>query len=230
MNSIARSPGRCAARCHTTGAARRRRRTCRARDDIRRRDRVFEPATGVTGGPRPGSRRYAFAAARTLSSWPIVATALDVIDLFAAGERGSATRLLHLSGLAGTAEEGAPRAELEQRLARRRAVTPDLRQLQAALDAAVNSPILASARRARAQHRLAARGSAASGHRSSRLKIRWSVSQRSTASRPDASAGSAAGRIRHPRRRHGSCSCSVPRNCCLLADETFRAGDAPLPT
>jgi probable DNA repair protein len=122
------------------------------RDDVRRVfDRVFEPATGLAGGPRPGSRRYSIAAARPLSTWPLVASALDALDVFTrSGARAS--RLLREPHLAGPIAEATRCAELEQRLVRQRGIAPGLSELSAAL-ARDGCPVLAG--RLQAVHALA---------------------------------------------------------------------------
>jgi probable DNA repair protein len=97
------------------------------RERVRRAfDRVFEPTTALTGGPRPGSRRYAFAAARSLVDWPIVAAALDLIDLFSRPlERTALLRFLREPHVAGAEQEASARALVEQRLSRRSALGLD---------------------------------------------------------------------------------------------------------
>jgi probable DNA repair protein len=103
------------------------------RDDVRRAfDPVFEPATGMSGGPRPGSRRYSIAAARILSQWPIVAAAFDLLDAFTLSGT-PITRLLREPYLASAAQEAPRRAELEQQLVRQRGSEPSLLELRAAL-------------------------------------------------------------------------------------------------
>jgi probable DNA repair protein len=92
----------------------------RRREDVRRRvERVLVPAAGVTDGPAPESQGFELAAARPLAEQPVVAAALDLLDVFLRPpDLQALSRLLRNPFLAGAAEEGAARARLDARLRR----------------------------------------------------------------------------------------------------------------
>jgi probable DNA repair protein len=92
----------------------------RRREAVRRGlERVLVPATGVTGGPLPGSRSFEMAVARPLVEQPVVSAAHDLLEAFVRPlELGTVSRLLRSGFLDGVAEEGAARARVDARIRR----------------------------------------------------------------------------------------------------------------
>jgi probable DNA repair protein len=92
----------------------------RRREDVRRRvERVLVPEAGLTGGPAPESRSFELAAARPLAEQPVVAAALELLDLFARpADLAAVSRLLRNPFVGGMAEEGHARGRLDARLRR----------------------------------------------------------------------------------------------------------------
>jgi len=90
------------------------------RETVRRTvERVLVPATGLSGGPVPETQAYELAAARPLADQPVVAAALDLLELFVTPpDLGALSRLLRNPFVAGTAEEGPARARLDAHLRR----------------------------------------------------------------------------------------------------------------
>lgn len=85
------------------------------RQSVRRTiERVLVPAAGLAGGPAPGSQGFELAAALPLSEQPVVAAALDVLDLFVRPPDLSAlSRLLRNPFIAASSMEGPARARLD---------------------------------------------------------------------------------------------------------------------
>ncbi|HEX9772972.1 MAG TPA: PD-(D/E)XK nuclease family protein [Steroidobacteraceae bacterium] len=82
-------------------------------------ERVLLPATGLTGGPSPGSQVFELAAARPLSQRPMVVAALDLLDAFAGTtDLAGCSRLLRNPYLRGAALEATARAMLDVRIRR----------------------------------------------------------------------------------------------------------------
>ena len=92
----------------------------RRREEIRRIvERVLVPASGVSGGPAPETRAFELAAARPLAEQPIVAAALDILELFVRPpDLQACSRLLRNPFLGGADLEAAARARLDARLRR----------------------------------------------------------------------------------------------------------------
>jgi probable DNA repair protein len=82
-------------------------------------ERVFVPSTGVTGGPAPEGQAFELAAARPLGEQPIVAAALDLLEVFVRPpDLPALSRLLRNPFLAGASQEAAARARLDARMRR----------------------------------------------------------------------------------------------------------------
>ena len=92
----------------------------RRRDDVRRRvERVLVPEAGLTGGPAPESRSFELAAARPLAEQPVVAAALELLNLFVRpADLTAISRLLRNPFVGGVGEEGPARGRLDARLRR----------------------------------------------------------------------------------------------------------------
>ena len=92
----------------------------RRREDVRRRvERVLVPEAGLTGGPAPESKAFELAAARPLAEQPVVAAALELLDLFVRpADLTAVSRLLRNPFVGGMAEEGPARGRLDARLRR----------------------------------------------------------------------------------------------------------------
>jgi probable DNA repair protein len=92
----------------------------RRREEIRRIvERVLVPASGVSGGPAPETRAFELAAARPLAEQPVVAAALDILELFMRPPDLQAhSRLLRNPFVGGADIEAAARARLDARLRR----------------------------------------------------------------------------------------------------------------
>jgi len=85
------------------------------RQSVRRTiERVLAPDAGLTGGPAPGSQGFELAAALPLSDQPVVAAALDLLDLFARPpDLAALSRLLRNPFIAASSAEGPARARLD---------------------------------------------------------------------------------------------------------------------
>jgi len=82
-------------------------------------ERVLVPASGFAGGPAPGSHAFELAAALPLADQPLVAAALDLVDLFVRPpDLAAFSRLLRNPFVAGAADEGPARARLDARIRR----------------------------------------------------------------------------------------------------------------
>jgi len=92
----------------------------RSRAEVRRIvERVFAPATGITGGPAPEAQALELATARPLAEQPVVAAALDLLEtLVRPPDLAAISRLLRNPFLAGAAEEAGARARLDARIRR----------------------------------------------------------------------------------------------------------------
>jgi probable DNA repair protein len=90
------------------------------REAVRRTvERVLVPATGLAGGPLPETQAFELAAARPLAEQPVVAAALDLLELFVRSpDLAALSRLLRNPCTAAAAEEGPSRARLDARLRR----------------------------------------------------------------------------------------------------------------
>jgi probable DNA repair protein len=93
-------------------------------------ERVLSPASGLTGGPMPGTRAFELAAASPLSTRPAVAAAFDWLQASIAGvDPAGSSRLLRSHYVAGADEERAARAMLDVWLRRRPRAELTLAQL-----------------------------------------------------------------------------------------------------
>ena len=90
------------------------------REAVRRTlERVLAPSTGLAQGPAPEAQAFELAAARPLSAQPVVAAALDLLELFVGTPVLAAlSRLLRHPFAGGAAGEGPARARLDARLRR----------------------------------------------------------------------------------------------------------------
>ena len=90
------------------------------RESVRRIvERVFVPSTGITGGPMPEGQAFELAAARPLAEQPVVAAALDLLELFVRPpDLQMLSRLLRNPFLTGAAQEADARAGLDARIRR----------------------------------------------------------------------------------------------------------------
>jgi probable DNA repair protein len=90
------------------------------REAVRRTlERVLAPSTGLAEGPAPGAQAFELAAARPLSEQPVVAAALDLLDLFVGTpDLAALSRLLRNPFAAGADGEGPARARLDARMRR----------------------------------------------------------------------------------------------------------------
>jgi ATP-dependent helicase/nuclease subunit B len=91
------------------------------RDDVRRCiERVIAPTTGKTGGPAPESQGFELAAARPLSEQPVIAAALELLDVFVRiPDLGALDRLLRNPFTRDSDSEAPARARLSARLRRK---------------------------------------------------------------------------------------------------------------
>lgn len=92
----------------------------RRRESVRRSfERVLVPATGLSGGPTPEAQAFELAAARPLAEQPVVAAALDLLELFVRPlDLAVLSRLLRNAFIAGAPGEAAARARLDARIRR----------------------------------------------------------------------------------------------------------------
>jgi ATP-dependent helicase/nuclease subunit B len=92
----------------------------RRRADVRRIvERVFVPEAGLTSGPAPESRAFELAAARPLGEHPVVAAALDFLDVvLGTPDLPAVSRFLRNPFLADADIEGPARARLDARIRR----------------------------------------------------------------------------------------------------------------
>ena len=82
-------------------------------------DRVLAPSTALAGGPAPASHAFELAAALPLVEQPVVAAALDLLELFVRPpDLAAFSRVLRSPFLAGAGAEGPARARLDARLRR----------------------------------------------------------------------------------------------------------------
>jgi probable DNA repair protein len=90
------------------------------RETVRRTlERVLAPATGLAGGPAPEAQAFELAAARPLSEQPVVAAALDLLELFVGTpDLAALSRLLRNPFASGSSGEGPARARLDARMRR----------------------------------------------------------------------------------------------------------------
>jgi probable DNA repair protein len=90
------------------------------REAVRRTlERVLAPSTGLAEGPAPEAQAFELAAARPLSEQPVVAAALDLLDLFVGTpDLAALSRLLRNPFAAGADGEGPARARLDARMRR----------------------------------------------------------------------------------------------------------------
>ena len=92
----------------------------RRREQVRRLvERVLVPAAGFSGGPAPESQSFELAAARPLAEQPVVAAALELLDLMVGRpDLPAYSRVLRTPFVAGAALEADARARLDARLRR----------------------------------------------------------------------------------------------------------------
>lgn len=92
----------------------------RHRDEVRRCiERVVVPSTGMTGGPAPERQGFELAAARPLAEQPVVAAALEILDVFVrVPDLGALDKLLRNAFTRDADSEAAVRARLAARLRR----------------------------------------------------------------------------------------------------------------
>jgi ATP-dependent helicase/nuclease subunit B len=117
----------------------------RERDSVRRAlDRVLNPASGFNATPAGGGTAFTIATSRSLSAWPMVVAALDLLDSFSESPaQQHALSLLREPFIAGGDVEAAPRAALDVRLRDEFRRELDLQRLRAAA-AANGAPQLAA--------------------------------------------------------------------------------------
>jgi probable DNA repair protein len=103
----------------------------RRRETVRRGlERILVPAAGLCGGPWPETQACELAAARPLVTQPVVAAALDLLDLYVRPLDPSAcSRLLRNPWLGEAVEEEAARARLDAHLRRNAGPGLDLESL-----------------------------------------------------------------------------------------------------